>query len=529
MNILQPKIINNKTLAIVEGANVEAHKILYIGRVLEDSSINNETLYTNVDNDKINENLFGSKSEAFKNIKLAKSISRTNRIDIIPVKDSDDGTSGKASLTLKINKNSTGEGKIEIRLVSRSLHSYAINIIKNETPKDILSKIKTVLEKDIYLPLTIELKETEEEVSLQFLTLHKAAFVNNYVIEIIDFDKMGLDSKITAFEGGSDGTLTIDDSIFDKISKIRYQEIVTDGLMDYDVVESFLAKRWFSGEKIMDGHGWDVKTDSFTNLLSFADSKNGFNISVFYNKKENELFYKGSCLGETDKAIALSLAQLEALQYTDGEILTSIYPAMSGTSDLYGGVRQATLPYFNTLIPWMIPLREELGFNEEEISKLKEAGYCEIGNNIVNTNILRGECRTFFKTDAAGNPNTTYKFVNTKWTASKFSEYLYLRQRQMYPKNRMSDTAGQYDQTTTKVSFINDLKTIFRETGESQYGLLLTRTGTEATAIFVKAIEDTTKLDFAKGEITDKQLLAFNSQIRSIVNTLTPIFNINNE
>lgn len=540
MAVREPIITNNKTLAVSDGVVTDAHKILYIGRVLSDALVTDRSLYTDLSGDKITETLLGAKSEAFKNIKLAKSIASSNRLDFIPIKDSETlSSAGAASITIPTATVAVADGDITISAVSRANHSYTVSIVKGETAAEILAKIKSRMDADSYLPLSSEITVASTDQVLTFTTSHKATFVNDYVLEVIDFSKIGIIPTLAAFAGGSDGTLVVDDSIFDKVSKIRYQEVVADSSVDYATLETFLANRWNVANQIKDGQAWSVKTDTFSNLITFAESKNGFNVCTVYNKKENEESYKGSWLGETDNAIALSLAQIEALQYTDGSILTDLYPAMPGTDDLYGGMRQATLPYFNTAISWMKVLRDDLGFSDEpsdpkdvetsETGKLRKAGYCEIGNNIASTGVIRGTCRTFFKTDSAGNENKTYKYVNTKWTASKFSEYLYLRQRQLYPKNRMSDTAGQYDQTTTKDSFINDLKTIYNECSEPENGILLLRASDAAKQKFADAIEGSTQLNFLDGEITDTQLLGFNGQVRSILNTLTPIFNINND
>lgn len=542
-SVRQPTIINNKTLAVAEGAEPEAHKILYIGRVLANAPITDRGFYTDLKGDKTTENLLGQKSEALKNIKLAKSISGANRLDFIAIKDENTtevghSTVGTAKISISETAVATTDGDVTVRVVSRANHSYTVSIVKGETAENILNKIKGVITQDLYIPLSSIVAVESNTASLTFTTLHKATFVNSYVLEVENFDKIGISVTLTGFSGGSDGLLVVDDSIFDKVSKIRYQEIVADSPITYDMLETFLARRWNVANQIKDGQAWMVKRDTFANLIDFGNSKNGYNVCVFYDKKESEADYTGAYLGETEGAVALSMAQIEALQYTDGAILTDLYPAMPGTDDLYGGMRQATLPYFNTFIPWMIPLRDDLGFSDEpedpkmpltsEIGKLKEVGYCELGNSITNVSVLRGECRTFFKVDAAGNANKTYKFVNTKWTASKFSEYLYLRQRQFYPKNRMGDIAGQYDQTTTVDSFINDLKTIYRECSEPEYGILLLRNGQTAKDAFSQAIENSVKFDFLDGEITDTQLLAFNGQVRNILNTLTPIFNINN-
>lgn len=542
-SVRQPTIINNKTLAVAEGAEPEAHKILYIGRVLANAPVTDRGFYTDLKGDKATESLLGQKSEAFKNIKLAKSISGANRLDFIAIKDEDTAevghsTSATAKISIAETAIAAAEGDITVRVASRANHAYTISITKGETAENILNKIKGVMAQDSYLPLNLNVDVATGIASLTFTTLHKATFVNSYVLEAKDFDKIGISVTLTGFSGGSDGLLVVDDAIFDKVSKIRYQEIVADSPVTYDMLETFLARRWNVANQIKDGQAWMVKRDTFANLIDFGNSKNGYNVCVFYDKKELEADYTGAYLGETEGAIALSMAQMEALQYTDGAILTDLYPAMPGTDDLYGGMRQASLPYFNTLIPWMVPLRDDLGFSDEpedpkmpltsEIGKLKEVGFCELGNSITNVSVLRGECRTFFKVDAAGNANKTYKFVNTKWIASKFSEYLYLRQRQFYPKNRMGDIAGQYDQTTTIDSFINDLKTVYRECSEPEYGILLLRNGQAAKDAFAQAIENSVKFDFLDGEITDTQLLAFNGQVRNILNTLTPIFNINN-
>lgn len=540
MAVREPIIVNNKTLSASEGVVTDAHKILYIGRILNDAPAVDRSFYTDLSGDKVTETLLGAKSEAFKNIKLAKSISSSNRFDFIPIKDSETlSSAGTGSISIPTASVASSDGDITVRAVSRSQHSYTVSIVEGETAAEILAKIKSMMDEDDYLPLTSAISEVSTNQVLTFTTSHKATFVNNYVLEVIDFAKIGIIPTLTAFAGGSDGTISVDSSIFDKISKIRYQEIVADSPMDYATLETFLANRWNVANQIKDGHAWAVKTDTFSNLISYAETKNGFNVSTFYNKKEAEADYVGSFLGETDGAIALTAAEMEAFQYTDGSVLTSLYPAMPGTDDLYGGMRQATLPYFNTSIPWMVVLRDDLGFSDEpetptdvetsEMGKLRKAGYCEIGNNIASTGVMRGTCRTFFKTDSAGNENKTYKYVNTKWTASKFSEYLYLRQRQLYPKNRMSDTSGQFDQTTTRDSFINDLKTIYNECSEPENGILLLRAGDAAKQAFADAIEESTELNFLDGEITETSLLAFNGQVRNILNTLTPIFNISND
>ncbi len=67
------------------------------------------------------------------------------------------------------------------------------------------------------------------------------------------------------------------------------------------------------------------------------------------------------------------------------------------------------------------------------------AGGTVIGNNPPATNIVAGEVVTTYKTDVAGNPDVSFKYLNYVDTSSQAREYIYNNNRARFSQSRLTE------------------------------------------------------------------------------------------
>jgi hypothetical protein len=81
------------------------------------------------------------------------------------------------------------------------------------------------------------------------------------------------------------------------------------------------------------------------------------------------------------------------------------------------------------------------GFTEDEIEDLVTAGISVWGNNLNNTDALMGEQVTTYKTDAAANPDNTFKYEEYDDTGRECREFYFNNYRARFNQHRLTQGA----------------------------------------------------------------------------------------
>ena len=78
-------------------------------------------------------------------------------------------------------------------------------------------------------------------------------------------------------------------------------------------------------------------------------------------------------------------------------------------------------------------------FDNAEQAELNTAGYSVVGSNKPGTDTIMGAVVTTYKTDAAGNADVSFKYLNYVDTASVCREFLFNNFKSLFAQSRLTD------------------------------------------------------------------------------------------
>lgn len=259
----------------------------------------------------------------------------------------------------------------------------------------------------------------------------------NFITLMLRSTIVGYAVTITAMTGGANNPVLTD--LFLPISKIRYQNIVYPSTYTLTVLTDLLTPRWNTINNVLDGRGILSKTDTKVNLETYLNGLNNQSLVFHCNKKIDKANHKGSALVEFNSVIASEVGAISALRLTDGSDLSQYNISSGGLRDVTGGSAIASFPLFNTPMPYLLPIQIGNEWEDTDVTDLKEAGGFVLGNNKNETGIIFGEVVTTYKTDAAGNDDITYKYLEYVQTYSEAREYFVNNCRAQYAQCRLTN------------------------------------------------------------------------------------------
>ena len=156
-----------------------------------------------------------------------------------------------------------------------------------------------------------------------------------------------------------------------------------------------------------------------------------------------------------------------------------------------------------------------------EIDSLNTSGISTIGNNRAGNQVILGEQVTTYKTDSAGNPDVSFKFLNFVDTSSNAREFFVNNYRNVYAQSRLTggdlipgrDMANQASIEATTIGFYNTL---------SGADFVLTQAGEEARRFFIQNL--IVSLDLATGTVTVDMGTPLVTQLRNLFGTMRIVF-----
>jgi len=136
--------------------------------------------------------------------------------------------------------------------------------------------------------------------------------------------------------------------------------------------------------------------------------------------------------------ISAQIAAIRSLRLTPDAVIGSILSGAQGR-DAFGGVALSSRPYANTLcanLPVIAPTR---GFTKKDTIDMNAAGISSSGNNSAGNSHILGQMVTTYKTDNAGNPDVSFKFMNYVDTGSNVREYFFRSAKIEFAQSRLTD------------------------------------------------------------------------------------------
>lgn len=460
--------------------------------------------------------LFGEDSMSADMVRGVKEYFPQGRCDVLPLADA--GSTFRI-VTATIAAATPQVGTIEVIAGSQVNHKYEIVVSTVSTATTLADAISAAVTADTKCPFDC----INTAGALTFTAIHTGAVANGLPIGIeVKAEGVTISVALTeATPGATDPTLT---GVLDVITE-QYKTILWPW-DDTSVLRTKLDASLNPTNEILDGVGITYATDSFSNHSSAA-TENNQNLVVFAAKNESEVsgtkaHYLGPDQAEAPYKKIAYFGGIRALRHTENEILSRVVSTRAPLDQL-GGVGINTLPYANTVIDTLPPIKGGRGWTKTEITLLRDLGRSVMGVNPTNTIGLVGEVVTTYLTDDQSNPDPTFKFLNYVDASRAFRAYNMLNLRAAHPQSRLTDgPAVPGRSTATEASLESQIDGFYLDTTTSDF--MLTR-GSKDAQKFFKA-NRSVDVDFVTGIATMSARVPIQTQLRGIFYTMNITFNI---
>ncbi len=458
--INQPKT-NFALIGVASSIANTAHKVLIVGQSFLSGTESGE-LFENIGNGGDENTLFREDSPLAEMIRAFKIRNQQVRVDAIAIKETPatqttDPNAEPADSSFELSFSASGQlvNNVVTVTIGNSEHKYSVPVIEGDIPDDIETRLFDAINADsraVVIPALIrsnQLDDGDGNFGVTRVMSYKAKNQHpnvNYIFRV-EFEVDDENLEVTRNIGTADFTVPDLDGVFDSVQGQRYQTVVWPYPFNLDPLTSFLDPRFNKDGVVIDGVGVTALNQTFQGLLLFGEAQNsaslvmlGGNIAVDTIDGDNDRrTYQGGDIPENPLIKACHFAAIRSLRLDDqGANIADLVVGDAGL-DAFGGAALASRPYFNTPFS-SLPLSESnRGFESTEIEQLLEAGITVLGNNIAGNQVILGETVTTYKTDTAGNPDETFRFLNYVDTSSGIREYFYNNFRARFAQSRLTE------------------------------------------------------------------------------------------
>jgi phage tail sheath gpL-like len=427
MAISRPKATLN-IIPASQLATVEEQKALIVCQMLPAGTAVSEALIQNHPNDSSEDALLGQTSMGAGMVREFKKLNKITRLDILPIDDAS-GTQGTAVFT--ITGPATEDGTLNFIAASEENFNFEVDILDEDTETEIGDALVALINANADCPYTA----ANVTGTVTLTADQDGTLCNNWDIKVIG-SVAGVGVALTGWTGGAtDPTLT---TLLDAIANIRYQTIIWPEVFTLTLLETVLDARFNVNNNVMDGIGIQTLKDTLANLQIATASLNSQSLCVIGNKLVNKTTHIGGATPEMPDIISAQVGAIRALRLTEEANLTQFLTTVA-PDDQFGGVHIASLPYFNTLLP-NLPIANAVDFfDQDDQDTLEDNAVSLIGPNRAFNGTIMGPMVTTYLTDNGGNPDTSYKYVNSVDTISAMREFFVVNYRSRYAQTRLTD------------------------------------------------------------------------------------------
>lgn len=373
---------------------------------------------------------FGARSHLAQMLRAFRLINRETQVDAIALDDA--GTAVQAAGSVAFSGTATASGRLTLRVMSNRNRAYTYDVSSGEAAADVAAALAALVAADTSAPFT-------GAASLGTLTLTAAngGTLYNGALLKLEGAVAGLTATLSAFtSGANDPSLT---GIFDLIQGIRYQTIVWPGAYADAALKTELGNRFNATNAILDGVALLTRTTTLATHKTNAAALNSRSFVYVANRAVAKADFVGSHLREIDDVVSAQFAAARSLRFTDGANLSNVVTTTAGPLDQFGGLSLATLPYFNTPFAYLdVPVAGTF-WSDIERGELEDAGATVIGPNRSRTGVVLDDVYTTETTDAAGNLDTSFRFLNTVDASSVGREYKFNNFKRRFVQSRLTN------------------------------------------------------------------------------------------
>lgn len=513
MALSNPKISLSITGAPTPVLN-QPQKVLLIGQMTSAGSATAGALVQDIGNESEENALFGENSMLAEMVRAFKRINQVSRLDAIPLDDNGSGVAATATITFTATPTATGS--LNFYIGSKINHIYTIPVALTDTATTLAGALEAAINADTQAPVT-----ANNVAGVLTLTAVNAGTVGNGIGIAFDGLVAGVSVVTTAMaSGATDPSLT---GLFDPVASIRYQTVIYPTEYTLTTLTSFLNARFNVYNNILDGVGIITKVDSYANIQTLANAQNTQSLVIIGNQLINRNTLRGGAIFELSYVTSTEFGAVRALRLTQDANISQ-YVIGGSSRDQFGGAAIASLPYFNSPfynLPLILPGDE---WTQLQVDALLTAGAMVLGNNSANNLIIAGQAVTTYKTDAGGNPDPSYKFLNYVDTMSNIREYMFNNAKADYRQSRLTEgdlipNRKMANQGSIAASFTGYYQTL------AGVDYVLVQSGESALRFFKQNLSVT--LDLSLGKVSLSMKTPIVTQLREIIGTVQLSFSTN--
>lgn len=394
-------------------------------------------------------------------------------LDVIGV-DEAAGTAATASIAF--TGTATAAGTITVSAVDEFLFTTTIQVAVGATATVIAAALDTALDALVDAPFT-----SAAAIGTVTLTADDKGTSGNYWGIKITMDVEGVTQVLTGWTGGAtDPTLT---AIFDGIVGIRYTGISWPEYWqaNLSLVKTLLEDRFNAANEIIDGTAFHGRSLTYANALTAVSTENSQTVVMGGNNKITTLTHIGpAILQPADWTLAYFMG-VRARRLTPSAPIADFIVTTSGLLDAFGGPSLASLPYFNTPLARTSLASPAILYSSAEQVDLEAKGFTPFGVNIASSAMIMGPVTTNWVTDAAGNDNVSFHYLNYVDTGSACREIFWRTLRSTFAQSRLTEGDLIPGRSMANAESIKaELLRIYRTLA----GLALTQAGDDAEKYF---------------------------------------------
>lgn len=525
MTIVSNPLVTVNIVNASEEVSNEDQKVLVIGQKVG-SAVGDGELITNIGADNGGA-AFGFQSQIVQSIKGCKAISGQVRVDAIGL---DDAVAAVLAVgQIAIAGTATDSGSITVAVgnegatarVQYGVGAVAATIAINLVVAVLASQTGGAMQGS---PVAVAIVGG---VNVTFTAYNGGTLGNEIGIKLVNpasFEGTGITPTLTAMAGGATDP-TINAAIFDVIAGERYQTIIWpySGANELSVITGLLDGRFNVSNDVLDGVAVSCIEDSWATVVGRSAGLNSENLVFITDTRVVDANRSTGGIFELPYVKSAMVGMVRALRLTPDASIGQYIISANGALDSFGGPALASKPYFNTPYP-LLPLIEiGDGFSPSEKSQLIDAGATVLGNNTSKTSIIQDQTPTTYKTDAAGNDDITFKWLNYRDTASGAREYFFNNLRKRFAQSRLTQgNIAKGRDMANELVIKAYCEKLYQDLAGPEY--VLVQDGEDAIQFFKQNL--TVTLDMANGKATIQMLTPIVTQLRVIIATMKIAFSV---
>lgn len=415
-------------------------------------------------------------------------------LDVIGLDPSGTGVAGQGVVTFGGGP-ATSDGTYYVSFVDEEQYQVEVAVTSGDTVTDIGDALVTAIG-----TLTDPVFSVANVAGAVTATAKDLGTIGNYYGIKVEGTVPGVTVTITAWSAGPGANDPVLTGILDPIAGIRYTGMLWPEAWDasLSIPEDELETRFNASNAILDGIVFCGLSDTYANIVSALATENS-KCTVRMGAPLVDLDdIKGPAILRPADWVAAEFAGIRARRLTTDAPIADYIITTSGGLDAFGGPGLASLPYFNTPLADTPVTPATNLFSATEQSSLEDEGFTVYGVNSAQNYMLMGPVVTNWVTDAGGNPNDSFHYLNYVDTGSACREIFYSVLKSTFAQSRL--TTGDLVPGRSMAN-AESIKAVLLKIYRVLSNLALTQTGREAESYFSQNTTVTVSLADRKATI----------------------------